>query len=81
MHRSLNLALEKAMARANEMIEKQVDADAEELEREMDAAARGRGLACAHPRPRVRHPRLPAGHHRPASAATRPDATAACKAS
>ena len=32
--------LEKAMARANKLIEKQVDADAEELKREIDAAAR-----------------------------------------
>ena len=32
--------LEKAMTRANKLIEKQVDADAEELEREIDAAAR-----------------------------------------
>ena len=32
--------LEKALARANKLIEKQVDADAEELKREIDAAAR-----------------------------------------
>jgi hypothetical protein len=32
--------LEKAMTRANRLIEKQVDADADELEREIDAAAR-----------------------------------------
>ena len=32
--------LEKAMARANKLIEKQVDADADELEREIDAAAK-----------------------------------------
>ena len=32
--------LEKAMTRANKLIEKQVDADADELEREIDAAAR-----------------------------------------
>ena len=32
--------LEKAMTRANKLIEKQVDADAEELEREIDAAAK-----------------------------------------
>ena len=32
--------LEKAMARANKLIEKQLDADAEELKREIDAAAR-----------------------------------------
>ena len=32
--------LEKAMARANKLIEKQVDADAEELKREIDVAAR-----------------------------------------
>ena len=32
--------LEKALTRANKMIEKQVDADADELEREIDAAAR-----------------------------------------
>jgi uncharacterized membrane protein len=32
--------LEKALARANKIIEKQVDADADELEREIDAAAR-----------------------------------------
>ena len=32
--------LEKAMTRANKLIEKQIDADAEELEREIDAAAR-----------------------------------------
>ena len=38
--------LEKAMARANKLIEKQMDADAEELKREIDAAARdGRGQA------------------------------------
>ena len=37
--------LEKALARANKLIEKQVDADADELEREIDAAAKsGRGL-------------------------------------
>jgi hypothetical protein len=32
--------LESAMARADKLIEKQVDADADELEREIDAAAR-----------------------------------------
>ena len=32
--------LEKAMTRANKLIEKQLDADADELEREIDAAAR-----------------------------------------
>ena len=32
--------LEKALARANKLIEKQVDADADELEREIDAAAK-----------------------------------------
>ena len=32
--------LEKALARADKLIEKQVDADAEELERQIDAAAR-----------------------------------------
>ena len=32
--------LEKALTRANKMIEKQVDADADELEREIDAAAK-----------------------------------------
>ena len=32
--------LEKALARANKMIEKQVDADADALEREIDSAAR-----------------------------------------
>ena len=32
--------LEKALARANKLIEKQMDADAEELKREIDAAAR-----------------------------------------
>jgi uncharacterized membrane protein len=32
--------LEKALARANKVIEKQVDADADELEREIDAAAK-----------------------------------------
>ena len=32
--------LEKALARANKVIEKQVDADADELKREIDAAAR-----------------------------------------
>jgi len=32
--------LEKALTRANKLIEKQVDADADELEREIDAAAR-----------------------------------------
>ena len=32
--------LEKAMTRANKLIEKQVDADADELEREIDAAAK-----------------------------------------
>ena len=31
--------LEKAMTRANKLIEKQVDADADELRREIDAAA------------------------------------------
>jgi len=31
--------LEKALARANKVIEKQVDADAVELDREIDAAA------------------------------------------
>ena len=37
--------LEKAVRRANKLIEKQVDADADELEREIAAAAkRGRGL-------------------------------------
>ena len=32
--------LEKAMTRANELTEKQIDADADELEREIDAAAK-----------------------------------------
>jgi uncharacterized membrane protein len=32
--------LQKAMTRANKLIEKQVDADADELERQIDAAAR-----------------------------------------
>ena len=32
--------LEKALTRANKLIEKQVDADADELEREIDAAAK-----------------------------------------
>jgi len=32
--------LEKAMTRANKLLEKQVDADPEELRREIDAAAR-----------------------------------------
>ena len=32
--------LEKAMTRADKLIEKQIDADADELEREIDAAAR-----------------------------------------
>ena len=32
--------LEKAVKRANKLIEKQLDADADELEREIDAAAR-----------------------------------------
>jgi hypothetical protein len=32
--------LEKAITRANKLIEKQIDADAEELRREIDAAAR-----------------------------------------
>jgi hypothetical protein len=32
--------LEKAVTRANKLIEKQVDADAEELKREIDAAAK-----------------------------------------
>ena len=32
--------LEKAVRRANKLIEKQIDADADELEREIDAAAR-----------------------------------------
>ncbi len=32
--------LEKAVARANKVIEKQIDADADELERELDAAAK-----------------------------------------
>ena len=32
--------LEKAMTRANKLIEKQVDADADELKREIDAAAK-----------------------------------------
>ena len=36
--------LEKALARANKLIEKQVDADAEELKREIDAAARAGGV-------------------------------------
>ena len=36
--------LEKAMTRANKMIEKQVDADADELERQIDGGAGGRGL-------------------------------------
>ena len=31
--------LEKAMTRANKLIEKEVDADADELKREIDAAA------------------------------------------
>jgi hypothetical protein len=31
--------LEKAMTRANKLIEKQLDADADELEREIEAAA------------------------------------------
>ena len=35
--------LEKAMTRANKLIEKQVDADADELKREIDAAARADG--------------------------------------
>ena len=32
--------LEKALARANKVIEKEIDADADELKREIDAAAR-----------------------------------------
>ena len=32
--------LEKAITRANKLIEKQVDADADEFEREIDAAAK-----------------------------------------
>ena len=32
--------LDKALSRANKLIEKQVDADADELEREIDAAAK-----------------------------------------
>ena len=32
--------LEKAITRANKLIEKQIDADAEELRREIDAAAK-----------------------------------------
>ena len=32
--------LEKAITRANKLIEKQVDADADELKREIDAAAK-----------------------------------------
>ena len=32
--------LEKALARSNKLIEKQVDADADELEREIDATAK-----------------------------------------
>ncbi len=32
--------LEKALTRANKVIEKQIDADAEELQREIDAAAK-----------------------------------------
>jgi hypothetical protein len=32
--------LEKAVARANKLIEKQIDADADELKREIDAAAK-----------------------------------------
>jgi uncharacterized membrane protein len=35
--------LEKALARATKVIEKQIDADAEALKREIDAAARGTG--------------------------------------
>ena len=33
--------LEKAVTRANKLIEKQIDADADELKREIDAAAEG----------------------------------------
>jgi uncharacterized membrane protein len=36
----LEEALEKALARANKIIEKQVDADADELKKEIDAAAK-----------------------------------------
>ena len=36
----LDEQLEKAMSRANKLIEKQVDADADELEREIDSAAK-----------------------------------------
>ena len=32
--------LEKAVARSNKLIEKQIDADADELEREIEAAAK-----------------------------------------
>ena len=32
--------LEKAVTRANKLIEKQIDADADELEREIEAAAK-----------------------------------------
>ena len=32
--------LEKAVTRANKLIEKQIDADADELKREIDAAAK-----------------------------------------
>ena len=40
--------LEKAMTRANKLIEKEVEADADELEREIDAAAReDAGLRCS----------------------------------
>ena len=36
----LEEALEKAVARADKLIAKQIDADADELKREIDAAAR-----------------------------------------
>ena len=58
--------LEKAMTRANKLIEKQVDADAEELEREIDAAAkRGREVggdpASRSPSGALRTPSAPSG--------------------
>ena len=37
--------LEKAVTRANKLIEKEVDGDADELEREIQAAASGKGAS------------------------------------
>ena len=73
--------LEKAMAHANKLIEKQLtptqtSSSARSTRRHERARLRVFQIGA----PGVRH-LLPAAHHRPASAAIRPDATAACKAS